>query len=1106
MTAALDKTALEAFRAVDFDWSTRLQDVWVDPLYDVPKLHSRVRDEFAAKLQQMSRAGRNGDVRSPLGWVIVGPGGSGKTHLLSVLRRQAVQQGAGFVLVDMTDVHNFWETLLQSYLGSLQEPYRDGRFQHQVLVANLIARLGPKNDIAAVMQMLAERKSAKLAEDVDRVLRVLHQRYPRQTGQARDVVRSLICLNSQDWSIFNTAMAWLQGQELDPESCRDLGFQKGRESPREIVRSMSWLMSLCGPTIVAFDQLDPIVHQVGRHRLGDPADASDEQRTAWAIIEQIGGGLAAMVETTCNTLSVVSCVEATWILLNELVLKTYQDRFEPPIRLRKPEDAEIAEAIIRNRLAPAYAQTGFKPDYPTWPFRPAAIQALSNESPRQVLQRCEAHRKACLVAREVSELASFATEANQVDGNVDGDQFARLDRLYEEYQKQTSPDELLDEQHEDDRLAPLLQAALQALVHEHQEQLTGGIDGLVDREFSGGKNSKPLHARLRLVFHNDHSREEHYCVRALQRKNHSAYKTRLKAAMTQSGIDKALKFRRLTIVRVGAPPGGAETQKLTDQFCKAGGTFYEPAEHVLRGLHALSRLLDEKPADLSAWLRQRQPATGLGMRDVLAPAELWKRGEARTAGAGNSAADNGDRRNGNGKGDGESDEAGKRDLQPKIVKGDSRLGDSATHDVAFPLGNRLLGLEKLGDVVSMPLSLLGRHTMILGGSGSGKSVTVRRFVEEAALRGIPSIVIDCARDMSLFDALWPEPPPAWRDGDADLAKQFQATTEMIVWTPGRESGNPLSLAPLPDFRPLVDDAEELEAAVQMVCDGLSEIVAPGKSQKSQNKAGLLTHSLKFFAKHVPEGGLQDYIALLEALPEEAGLRLRQEDKLAAEMADSLKVEIARNPLLRSTGSSLDPAVLFGDDRPDRAKTRISVVNLFGLPSDKMQFAFLNQLAMTLFSWIKKHPNPPGRRPLRGLLVIDEAKDYVPSQKNTECKQSIMRLAAQARKYGLGLVFATQHPKDIDSKIVGNCATHLYGLNNSPASLDTLKDLMQQKGGSGDDIAKLKKGQFYVHNADAGHERPIKVKIPISLSLSPPNPLEEAQILAQAKASREKFEV
>jgi DNA helicase HerA-like ATPase len=69
-------------------------------------------------------------------------------------------------------------------------------------------------------------------------------------------------------------------------------------------------------------------------------------------------------------------------------------------------------------------------------------------------------------------------------------------------------------------------------------------------------------------------------------------------------------------------------------------------------------------------------------------------------------------------------------------------------------------------------------------------------------------------------------------------------------------------------------------------------------------------------------------------------------------------------------------------------------------------AFVNQLEMALFSWIKKNPSPRGR-PLTGLLVMDEAQNFAPSQKSTPCKESTLALVAQARKYGLGMVFATQ---------------------------------------------------------------------------------------------------
>ena len=39
-----------------------------------------------------------------------------------------------------------------------------------------------------------------------------------------------------------------------------------------------------------------------------------------------------------------------------------------------------------------------------------------------------------------------------------------------------------------------------------------------------------------------------------------------------------------------------------------------------------------------------------------------------------------------------------------------------------------------------------------------------------------------------------------------------------------------------------------------------------------------------------------------------------------------------------------------------------------------------------------------------------------------------RWAAQARKYGLGMIFATQLPKGIDNRIVSNCTTHVTSFN------------------------------------------------------------------------------
>jgi hypothetical protein len=103
-----------------------------------------------------------------------------------------------------------------------------------------------------------------------------------------------------------------------------------------------------------------------------------------------------------------------------------------------------------------------------------------------------------------------------------------------------------------------------------------------------------------------------------------------------------------------------------------------------------------------------------------------------------------------------------------------------------------------------------------------------------------------------------------------------------------------------------------------------------------------------------------------------------------------------------------------------------------------------------------------------------------------------------------LVFATQNPKDIDNRIVANCSSHFYGKVNSPAAIETVRDLIRAKGGTGEDVPRLSRGQFYVHNSDADFTCPIKLLVPLCLSRHPSSPLDEAKILKKALDSRERL--
>jgi DNA helicase HerA-like ATPase len=201
--------------------------------------------------------------------------------------------------------------------------------------------------------------------------------------------------------------------------------------------------------------------------------------------------------------------------------------------------------------------------------------------------------------------------------------------------------------------------------------------------------------------------------------------------------------------------------------------------------------------------------------------------------------------------------------------------------------------------------------------------------------------------------------------------------------------------------------------------------------------------------------------------------------------------LATNPLLRTDGPVVDPKLLFFGSDPMRV--RLSVINLAGLLSDFAREDFVNRLQMTLFGWIKRHPSRSGL-----LYVIDEAQTFLPSQKPAVSLSSGIKLVAQARKYGLGIIVATQVPRGIHNQVVSNCTTQFFGKQSAPATIAAAQDIIAASGGRADDIGKLKAGEFYF--ATEGSGKPFKLRTPICLTFHPPNPPTPEEVIALAKLS------
>jgi hypothetical protein len=391
--------------------------------------------------------------------------------------------------------------------------------------------------------------------------------------------------------------------------------------------------------------------------------------------------------------------------------------------------------------------------------------------------------------------------------------------------------------------------------------------------------------------------------------------------------------------------------------------------------------------------------------------------------------------------------------------------------------------------VTVELEALRRHTAIFAGSGSGKTVLIRRLVEECALRGVSAIVLDPNNDLARLGDPWPAPPAGWDDAEVARANEYLRSTDVVVWTPLRDSGRPLSFRPLPNFADILDDPDAFAAGVSAAVAALAPPAkVDGTAAKAPLRQAVLREALTSYAR-TGASDLRGFIGLLNALPDGVS-QLDDANKIAADMAQLLMAAMVNDPLFGGSGAPVDPALLLTPAPGYRA--RVSVISLIGLPDGAPRQSFVNQLQLALFAWIKRHP--AGDRPLGGLLVMDEAQTFAPSGALTACTQSTLALASQARKYGLGLVFATQAPKGLHNRIPGNAATQLFGLLTTSVQINAAREIARAKGSDVSEVGRLGKGQFYAAVEGAEFR---KLQAPLCLTYHPSSPLTEEEVLERA---------
>jgi hypothetical protein len=352
------------------------------------------------------------------------------------------------------------------------------------------------------------------------------------------------------------------------------------------------------------------------------------------------------------------------------------------------------------------------------------------------------------------------------------------------------------------------------------------------------------------------------------------------------------------------------------------------------------------------------------------------------------------------------------------------------------------------------------HAVCVGMTGSGKTGLCLGLLEEAAIDGIPAIVIDPKGDLANLMLTFPQlrgedfapwineddarkrglstgdyatkQAELWKNGlgewgqSGERIQKLRDAAEFVVYTPGSNAGVPVSIlksfaAPSQD---VLDDAELLRERVGTTTTSLLGLIGVEADPIKSREHILLSTILNQAWRKGQDLDLAELIQQIQTPPLSKVGVLDLDSFYPSKERFALAMQL--NNLLAAPGftawlegEALDVGQML---HSPAGKPRIAIFSIAHL-SDAERMFFVTLLLSQTLGWIR---GQSGTTSLRAILYMDEIFGYFPPVANPPSKAPLLTLLKQARAYGLGVVLATQNPVDLDYKGLANTGTWFIG--------------------------------------------------------------------------------
>ncbi|MBN2147393.1 MAG: DUF87 domain-containing protein [Anaerolineales bacterium] len=403
---------------------------------------------------------------------------------------------------------------------------------------------------------------------------------------------------------------------------------------------------------------------------------------------------------------------------------------------------------------------------------------------------------------------------------------------------------------------------------------------------------------------------------------------------------------------------------------------------------------------------------------------------------------------------------------------------------------------------------LTTHGVVVGMTGSGKTGLCIDLLEEAALLGIPALLIDPKGDITNallhFPDLAPQDFQPWVN--ADLARREGKTIEQAaqetaalwkkglaewgiqperlqalknaahfaVYTPGSDAGIPVSiLASLKTPAiPWEGNREILREKISGTVTALLGLVGMQDIDPVRSREHILLSNI--FENSWSQGKDLDLgeLILQTQTPPFAKLGVFDVNAFYPEK-ERFELAMLLNNILAAPafqtwieGQPLDiPSLLYGPD----GRPRHCVFYLAHLTDSERMF-IVTLLYAAVETWMRSQT---GTNALRAIIYFDEIYGYAPPISNPPSKSLMLRMLKQARAFGVGQVLVTQNPVDIDYKGLSNAGSWFIGKLQTEQDKTRLLDGLESAMAGGLDraaydrmISALGKRVFLLHNVHA----------------------------------------